>query len=182
MSELEENEMPSIRRLQARAAKSAILRAQKIYDKTAASDVLDSIEDLKERDQKAKEFRHQADEEMKELADRLSELIPTDLSLDDRRNTQVQQFSPKEFVRTSSNHQYVLLSPLEDSQVIRNLLGSRKQHSEDDEQIDYLNPSSMGENGTPREKDEEFLDEWLKQSEGKLGSDGDENGIKTWLA
>lgn len=141
MSKLKENEYPSTRRLQARAAKSAIRRAQDIYDSVGAKSKLDEIEDPEERRQQAVQMRQETEDEISFLAERLSQLIPTDLSLDDRRNTRIQQYAPTDYVKTSSN-EYV-----NRSRAIETLRSNAK------EEPDYLN------------QDNEFVDEWIKQSQ-----------------
>jgi hypothetical protein len=166
MSTLEENELPSTRRLQARAAKSAIRRVQEIYDGAAARSALDAITDPKERNRLAARMRRESDDEIKFLATKLSELIPTDLSLDDREHTRIQQYRPTDFVRTSSN-EYFIRSPRGQSDAVKSLTDSLKQESPSDE-IDYLNPSG-------KDRDDEFVEEWLKRNQEVSGDDDDPN-------
>ena len=169
MSKPKEGEVPSTRRLQARAAKSAIRRAQEIYDPRVAEEKLAGISDPDERNQKAKELRRNAELEIQFLAKRLSELIPTDLSLDDQR---VQQFEVRSYTRTSTN-EYVVQSP-----TINDLLEKTGASSSYD--IDYLNPS-----GKPTSlKDDEFIEEWEKENRQAKGTEGDQgdDDIRTVLA
>lgn len=172
MSKPNEEEGLSTRRLQARAAKSAIKRAQEIYDASAALSELDDIDDAKERRRRAAEMRKKADDEIKYLADRLSELIPTDLSLDDRKHTRIQQYAPTDYVRTSSK-EYAVRSPRVQSDAITNLL--RPEPSDDD--VDYLNPAGV------KLQDDEFVDEWIKRNQsGKSDVDDDDDDTKQVLA
>jgi hypothetical protein len=174
MSTPEENELPTTRRLQARAAKSAIRRAQEIYDAASARGALDAIEDPKERKRLAAKMRQEADNEIKYLATKLSELIPTDLSLDDGRHTRIQQYAPTDFTRTSSK-EYNIRSNRDQSDAIKSLTDAVKEESPGDE-IDYLNPS-----GKPQ--DDGFVEEWIKRSEeGSSGDDNDDSDTKTVLA
>ena len=198
MSKLDENETPSTRRLQARAAKSAIRRAQAIYNDSAARSILNEIKDPKERQLKASQMRHDAEEEIRSLALRLTELIPTDLSLDDGENTEIQQFTSNKFVQTSPN-EYVIVSPTEEkSPVVNNLLGKQQ---DSDTEIDYLNPSGKNkssestttqddsvssDNNVDKEEndennDNEFVEEWLRRANYE-GENDDDDDFKTFLA
>jgi hypothetical protein len=172
MSILEESKLPSTRRLQARAAKSAIRRVQEIYDAASARSELFKIEDPLERNRVAVRMRRKADDEIKYLATKLSELIPTDLSLDDGRHTRIQQYAPTEFVRTSSK-EYVIRSNREHSDAIKSLTDALEEESPGHE-IDYLNPSG-------KDRDDGFVEEWLKRSQDG-SSDDDDPDIKKVLA
>jgi hypothetical protein len=164
MSTPEENELPATRRLQARAAKSAIRRAQEIYDAASARGALDAIEDPEERKRLAVRMRVEADNEIKYLANKLSELIPTDLSLDDGKNTRIQQYAPSDFTRTSSK-EYNIRSNRDQSDAIKSLTDAMKEESPGDE-IDYLNPSG-------KDRDDGFVEEWLKRSQDGSTDDDD---------
>jgi hypothetical protein len=168
-SKLGKGEAPSTRRLQARAAKSAVRRAREIFDAAAARDEVDRINDPAERERRASQLRMEANEEINTLKRRLTDYIPTDLSLDDQTNTRIQQYAPKDFVRTSSN-EYVVQSPRHYSEVIQNLL---------DEQ--YRGIHSPEKTKLGEESDDGFIEEYLKSSESTLDSD-DESGTKTVLA
>jgi hypothetical protein len=174
-SALAPHEIPSTRRLQARAAKSALRRAQQIYNASAASKILDSISDVQERRVKAIELRAKAKVEMDTLAQRLSDLIPTDRALDDG-TTQVQQYASPDYVRTSTN-EYMIRPSYEHSAVIENLRRSVMK-----DEVDYLNPMKHSRNGTNSLGDE-FIEEWeaqqqrskLKAKNSTRGNDNDEN-------
>lgn len=75
MDPLPKDEHPSARRLQSRAAKSAIRRLQDIYDETLAVD-FDAIEDFQEREAAKADIRHREEAERAYLAKELGELIP----------------------------------------------------------------------------------------------------------
>jgi hypothetical protein len=108
MGNLEEGEQPSLRRLQARAAKSAIRRVQELYNSEAATKELNSISDPDERGKKALDMRKRTDEEIQHLAKRLTELVPSGMSGEFEDTTRIQQLRQKSnFVKTSS-HEYVL--------------------------------------------------------------------------
>lgn len=179
MSELAENEAPSARRLQARAAKSAIRRIQEIRDPKAAKKELDCIVDPKERNLRAEEMRQESEREVQFLAKRLTELIPTDLSLDSNKTVLFQGLDPSFYERTSS-HEYVMRTPASSSFTIDNLIQQAKSTVKDDE-IDYLNPSGK----TATENDDEFIKEWEKQSKTINIESGDgeqDDDTKTVLA
>lgn len=173
MSTMEESELPSTRRLQARAAKSAIRRAQEIYDAASARGALDAIEDPKERKRLAFQMRLDAENEIKYLATKLSELIPTDLSLDDGRHTRIQQYAPTDFTRTSSK-EYNIRSKRDQSDAIKSLTDAIKEESPGDE-IDYLNPSG-------KDRDDGFEEEWLKLNQYGSSDDDEDPDTKTVLA
>jgi hypothetical protein len=75
----ESSEIPETRRLQARAAKSAVRHVQDLYGMSA--EVLSQMPDGEEKTQKTLELKHRIEQETESLAKRLSELIPTDRAL-----------------------------------------------------------------------------------------------------
>lgn len=81
MSELQEGEEPSARRLQARAAKSALRRYNELNDaEQALIAKIDKLEDREEKDRHQKlldKSKKAFDEEIEYLAGKLKELIPT---------------------------------------------------------------------------------------------------------
>jgi hypothetical protein len=79
---LQAGEKPSVYRLRARAAKSAVRRANDLFDPKRASDILSGIEDTQERARVATELRRNAQKEVDYLAQRLVELTPTNAPLD----------------------------------------------------------------------------------------------------
>ena len=141
MSKLKDGERPSARRLQARAAKSAIRRAQKIYDAQEARDVLDPIDNVEERERKKAELRRAMDAEMAYLASQLSELIPTDLVLENKeRQTKIQQF--KRYKKISSHEMIVEGDPTSSSL-----------------------ESLFGKTNDSDQTDEEFVEAWMKRQQ-----------------
>lgn len=160
MSKPKPGERLSTRRLQARAAKSAIRRVQEIYDASRASKELDRIKDPQERQRVAAEMRRKAKEEVEFIARRLSELIPMDDSPNDTGSTRMEQFADRKLKKVAPN-QYMMNSPLEVSSVIDEL----KQQSISDD------------------KDDEFVEAWLKQQQQRPSKGaGDEDTIETALA
>jgi hypothetical protein len=163
-----EDELPNTRRLQARAAKSAIRRVQEIYDAEGARKMLDAIKDPNERNRKADEMRRDAAKEVQFLADRLSNLLPNDLSLYRNKRSRIEAYNS-----------FVLQSPRPTSRVIEELLSDVANSS--NYEIDYLNPSgkSMDKNG------DEFIEQWENDRLSSIPgtSDGDhDDDIKTVLA
>jgi hypothetical protein len=102
MSNIPDGSRPSTRRLQARAAKSAIRRVQQLYDPERTRLELEAIADPDERKRRAVELRHEAEEEVRYMADRLSALIPLDMALDNPQDTRVDQYSTRFHLRDSS--------------------------------------------------------------------------------
>jgi hypothetical protein len=153
MSKLEEGETPSVRRLQARAAKSAIRRVQELYDPEAAKKELDRILDPVQRNQKAAELREQTEVEIKYLAKRLSELVPTGTSQEFEKKSYIQQFRQTGFKKKSS-HEYTLDDPFANDSASEILFRreAKEESSGSDESV-------------------EFVDAYIQQRE----SDGDED-------
>jgi hypothetical protein len=108
---LDKGQRPSLRRLQARAAKSAIRRVQQLYDPQRARNELDEVSDLEKRNAVATEMRMRAEEEIKFLAERMTELLPppSDTSDEFKDRTVVKRFQqrkePSGWVRVNS-HEY----------------------------------------------------------------------------
>jgi hypothetical protein len=149
-TELKDGERPSARRLQARAGKSAVKRAQEIYDAAAAQKELDSVEDPKERSRKQAAMRRATEVEMAYIASTLSNLIPTDLGLDTKRPTKIQQFAKKRDYKRSSSHEMIIEeNPTADSSSLNSLLGQPDDN----------------------ETDEEFVEAWLKRQQGEDDDD-----------
>jgi len=169
-SKLKQGEVPSVRRLQARAAKSAVKRAQQLHNASDVKAELDSISDPEERDRRAKELRQKADEEIKHLAQRLSDLVPTDLSLDDRRRTKIEQFTyePKDFTKTSANHEFILQKSPD---VIRNSAVHKL--------VEYYDSidEDTGDDSNSTAADDEYIKEWerAQYSRGSNRTQGDDS-------
>lgn len=133
MTNLREGESPSARRLQARAAKSAIRRAQQIYDADAAREELDSIQDPTERSLRQASMRQASQAEMDYIASALSELIPTNsLVATERRTTRIKQF--RKTYKRSSNHEIIIdFADKEGSPSVNSLLERQDDAMPDDE-------------------------------------------------
>lgn len=186
MTNLKKGEVPSTRRLQAGAAKSALYKAQQLYDAKEAQKELDQFDDIIERNQKAEQMRNKIDEEIQYLAQRLTDLIPTDLSLDNGHDTKIQQYDSNNYERTSSNEYVVRTRRTATSQSIQGLLSSGHQNQDIENfdktktsynDLDYLNPFGAINTTTSTEHFEveggdnrssssdkteiEFIEEWL---------------------
>lgn len=165
MTKLKKNEIPSIRRLQARAAKSALYRANQIRNHTNTFD------------------------EMEWMTSRLTELVPNDMSLANTCNTTIEQFYDydDDYERASSNEYVIRPRTRKDSsQAIERLMKQyytstiRKNTEGNNDDDDYLNPfQSEGNNNTPLTSidvidvtditnqeeeltDEDFIDLWMQ--------------------
>ena len=176
---------PSIRRLQSRAAKSAIRRVNDIYNAESAITDLAQIADHMERQKRASTLRLEAELEVKRLADRLADLVPSDLSWDESESeTIVEQYQAGNYLG-SSKHKYKIPSFEVESPALKNLLNSYTSHPKtagESYDIDYLNP--MGVRDFP--SDDEFIREWSKNNrrsnvgDQKYSGDG-ENFMETIL-
>ena len=108
---LQKGQQPSLRRLQARVAKSAILRVQQLYDPQLAQQELAAMSDADQRNAKAKEMRKKAREEIDFLAKRMTELLPPPSDMSDafKDRTVVKRYQqrkePSGWVRVNS-HEY----------------------------------------------------------------------------
>lgn len=143
MSDLKVGAKPSARRLQARAAKSAVKRAQAIYDAKAAQAELDAIDNVEERELKKAELRRATDAEIAYIASQLAGLIPTDLVLQNKdRQTKIEQF--RRSYKPSSPHEIIVDSYSDPSSSIQSLFGKRNE---------------------TEQSDEEFVEAWLKRQQ-----------------
>lgn len=152
--------LPETRRLQARAAKSAVRRVQDLYGKN--SELLKDMPDGPEKQQKATELKIQIDQEVDFFAKRLAELIPVDLALDDANATLVRQLDSSQYERVSTN-EYVMnqQGAVTTSRAVKELLENT--------------PGNQS-------KDEELM-EWERQMTTLLDDNDDNNNtMKTYLA
>lgn len=148
-------EMPSLRRLQARAAKSAIRRAQEIYDASLVQEELSAISDPIERNQRAKEARERADAEIRHLAKRLVELIPPDLRFPGD--------TPAEF-RSQVSNDYRKLSG---NEIVLNRSSAVQRLMNEHDRVSGID-------------DTDFIEAWLRRRAGI--EDDDQRGVETALA
>lgn len=151
-SDLDPEVAPSARRLQARAAKSAIKHAQTIHDPTIAKAVLDRITNPTERDKKAKELREQANAELSQLKERLTDLIPTDSKFDGKEPEDIQRrWTPLR--KTAANEYTIVLDP-EPSDAIQSLTETYSELHGDSKLVE-----------TSTNLDDDFMERWLEQAE-----------------
>ena len=99
MTPVANGEVLTTRRLQTRAAKSAIKRCQELLDLQKLNDSVASIDDPKERKAKKKELREATKTEMQYMAKKLTELVPiahsTELLFDAEKTMQYNQVFKK---------------------------------------------------------------------------------------
>lgn len=101
---LSEGEKPSLRRLQSRAAKSAVARVQQIYNGQDLRKELALIKDSEER-RKLKEKRiKEAEKEVENIGRRLAELIPVGADAEFDRTFTL--FSVNRAYKKISDHEY----------------------------------------------------------------------------
>lgn len=182
-SELEEGEEPSLYRLRARAAKSAIRRAQEVYDSQGAQIKLDAIDGEEERKRAAAQMQQESETEIKYLTDALTRLIPFNPGTDPRINYDVQlidklppslrkDLQERKYKKVGQNEyvvddEYSGYNSAVDSLMKR--YGKKTMTSLEDD-------ASQG--SSPR-TDDEFVDEWLKR---RYVSKGDDEDTKSVLA
>jgi len=182
---LKKGEQPSLRRLQARAAKSAIRRAQQLYDPQRAKNELDNIVNTEERNARAAEMRKSAEEEMNFLAKRLSELVPppSEKSIEFKDRTAVKRFQqrrqPSGWIRVNSHEYRPLFDDPEDavnsveqdimnfeSQSEANLMESDVHTRLDDKDQDVANVDV---------NDDEFVEAFVRQQANLSNLDEDDD-------
>ena len=167
---LEPDEKPSIRRLQARAAKSAIRRVQELYDAESASEILDQIEDPDERDRMAKALREKNEIDIKYLANRLTELVPTSYSGEFDDFGKIEQFRDTRRYKRTSSHEYTV-----ENLVDTESLTGVKIPTNADIRVDGSDKVSSN---TPIEEfDDEFLESFLEHHENNDSDDSDESMV-----
>lgn len=160
---------PSTRRLQARAAKSAIQRSQEIYNATSVRALLETIEDPVERDQTKARLRQDAEAEIQHLAKRLTELIPTDMNLD----SPTTRYVVPDF-KKKSNNEYVASEPLDYSPSLERLRAVSQMEIDDASAaslsqpvVDEAAPSTSDDldhgDDLTVQKDDEFVEAWEKR-------------------
>jgi hypothetical protein len=180
----QDSDIPLTRRLQARAAKSAIKRVQELYDASKVTKELETITDPLQRDIRASEMRKAVENEITIMAERLSNLIPTDLSLPFPSDAKLFQFNTIDNYQRTSDNEFVLSTPFEKSPTIENLRKIIREQSCQNTP-DYLDPWANESGG---EKDDEFIEEWIRNRENlQTSSDPnhDQDGeteIETFLA
>lgn len=161
MKELEDREKPSLRRLQARAAKSAVLRVQELYDQAKALRLeLEAIDDPSIREQRQFQHQNQTLHEIQRLADRLSNLIPNDMSLGLPPEAKIEQFVlHNDAVGHSTSLPHLLVLPRSGSLAVQRLMEFYESRGE-----------GSGNNSVPNSSgsdevldDAEFLDAWAKR-------------------
>jgi hypothetical protein len=175
----------SSRRLQARAAKSAIRRINDIYNVEIATIELNKFTDPSEREKCAAMLRHRAETEVKKLARLLTDLIPTDLSWDEAESPlKIEQYQMGNYVG-SSTPKYKIPSNEVESPALRKLWNNYTSHpktASESFDVDYLHPM-----GSPDQlSDDEFMIEWYRRSQESQQidtshSDDGENEMETIL-
>jgi hypothetical protein len=159
--------------LQARAAKSAIRRAQELYDAEGARKELDMISDPKKRNRRAKELRETTENEVELIAKRLSDLVPTGFSKEFENRSHIQQYRQQNFVKTSS-HEYVMQDPIDDAAAVDKLFRSRAANK--------VGTSESEDETADADKDDEFIEAYIKQQQQQnKGSDDDGDDDTTTL-
>lgn len=172
MRPLEPDEKPSVRRLQARAAKSAIRRVQEIYDVQSAREKLDRIEDPDERNRMARAVREETEIEVKYLANRLTKLVPNTYSSEfDDGLLEVQQLRDTRSYKRTSSHEFTIDS-LEDTAAA----SKGVKIPSFDSRVDELDKSSSNRD-LIKEFDDDFLESYLEHLQNKDSDDSDESMV-----
>ena len=199
--ELMPGQKPTIRRLQARAAKSAIRRVQVLYDPEAKEKMLDGISDPQEREQKLRQLKRDIEEEVQYLARQLSNLVPRG-SPDDFPMSEVKIFRHRKYSKIS-DYEYSAQDIFEDglmTRIIKGVKDPRKGAANDvDEKIrgkttsrkdscknptgesEVVKKSAKNYTTIPTENDNEFVDAFVEQLRGE-DDDDDHDGPTILLA
>lgn len=165
MSPLPAGAKPSTRRLQARAAKSAIRRVQEIYDPEVARRELDAIKDPVERNRRANELQRQARVEIEDMAAKLSNLIPLDMAHDIPSGDRVEDFSLNDLSNSPSS-------------LLRRLLRSNTSTALERLVDRYGRSSNAPDSGD----DSEFVEAWERQRYGRFSAGDGNSTLVTALA
>lgn len=105
MRPLDEGEKPTSRRLQARAAKSAVRRAQAIYESaTEENQRINSIVDTDERERMRSRNEYRMEKELEYIRKQLTDLIPNDNS----EPIDFTIFTPRKRIRRVAKNHYVI--------------------------------------------------------------------------
>jgi hypothetical protein len=153
---------PSIRRLQSRAAKSAIQRVTEIFNSERILVELSQLNGDSERQHRAATLRHEAEMEVKHLADRLADLIPNQSSWDESElELRIEQYSSGNVLRASSQA-FRLPSIETESPALRKLFDKYTMLAKPTMtyEVDYMNPMGSSELSA----DDEFIIEWNEQN------------------
>mmetsp|Transcript_42402 Transcript_42402/g.47383 ORF Transcript_42402/g.47383 Transcript_42402/m.47383 type:complete len:841 (+) Transcript_42402:151-2673(+) len=159
-SELEEGKEPSVRRLQARAAKSAVRRYNELTDREKQIEKLNETLNPKEEDdhdRKIQQMKKKVDDEIKFIGSRLLDLIPVgsgDLEEFGEVNTSIFQKKKVKFRKVSS-HMYSRLKddPLDYEKTIisapNNATTVNEIESKENDDVGNININNYNdENGT----------------------------------
>jgi hypothetical protein len=156
----------SMRRLHARAAKSAIRRSNELRNPASLRDRLASCSDAQERRELAERLEREAAEEIEGIAQRLVDLVPPIFDFDDdEMPIKIEQLIRNEFVKASPT-EFIYNAP------------------NTDDLFFHVDSRNLQNNQEPSkssiEDDSEFLDAWLQQQY-KTGNaeagDGDSSEI-----
>jgi hypothetical protein len=174
MKPLAYQDTPSARRLQARAAKSAIHRVLNLYNASASE--LDGISNYKKRGRRQKELKAETDNEVQYLARKLTELVPTTDSEEFGSEEGSQIYLLRDYVKTGDNEyklkqrlpqneSLVPTKPFKDNQIpnTTKITDLKIKLGDLDEQ----------EENITNQRDGEFIEAYLKQKN-NVGSDNDE--------
>ena len=197
---LKKGEMPSPRRLQARAAKSAIARVQNLYKERnqQTAEVMEKVKDPQKRQKQIDRIRERVDDEVASLAKRLSDLIPTETDPGDGPGLKFQNFIPNSTIKAGGRTLHVSL-PTDRSIAVESLLrqygdksatgkGSKEgtednDHSDpsdaievvplDDDSEAIIDDNNEIETQQPHQNRDEFMESYLKQ---KFGGNTNKGG------
>lgn len=166
---------PSVRRLQARTAKSAVHHVQHLYNASASE--LDGIGNYKKRGRRQKELKVEIDKEVQYLAQKLTELVPTTDSEEFEADEGFQIYLLRDYVKTGDN-QYTLKHhlPQNGSSTVTKLFKDIQMPNPTFEITDFgieLGDSEEQDENMSNRRNGEFIEAYLDQKN-IVGSDNDE--------
>lgn len=202
---LKKEEKVSTRRLQARAGKSAVARANDLYRERneITAGIVENVKDPVERQKQIDQVREKVEEEVAYLAQRLTELIPTEADPSDGPGLKLQNYIPNSTMEVGGQKLKFIL-PSDRSNTVEALLRQFADKSgttsadnhpgpgesieviplEDEEESGKDDSNTNDKNDTlqPDEKRDEFVESYLKQKFGggkknDDDSDDDDTGI-----
>ena len=156
---LRENETPTTWLLQARAAKSAVEYAHRLHN-SKEKEILEKTKDPEERERKIREHRQNATAEIQFIANRLSDLIPTDVETLEYVNERDKRLDLSFLLNRRS--------PVIDNLLQNYLKKKTKNETAVADEIDYLNPM--------KNADDDYLAAWQARYQNGMNSTKDEDG------
>jgi hypothetical protein len=146
-----------------------------LYDAEGARKELEKISDPKKRNKRKKELRDNTENEVKLIAKRLGDLVPTGFSKEFEKRSHIQQYRQSSFVKASS-HEYIMQDPIVDAAAVGEILRSSASNKD--------GTSDSNDETADADKGDEFIEAYaayIEQHQQKKSSDDDDDDDTTTL-